>query len=684
MDLIFLIKSIMNKKLFSWKALAGLALLVAMGLTSCKQDTVVDPTDPYNTTKPVKPGTSTAGDADLTFTITNATGGDLATLWANWKANNADAAAALMKKTEVTIGLNFANYKLDGTEIAIPQFVTTTDGSVVNLVVAGFAEAKKALNLNTKNLAGAEVNITLPATEFEMVLTCTTSKVTLKGDASTLKTLKATASTNAKKALTVGDGVTVKGIDMTGALAGTDNVEAKLISANEGLVKGKGAQVGSEEVYVKGLILTANAKVTGASETALKNVIVNEGVTLTLGDKKSEIASIKGLGDITDATKRSSVNFAGDADDFSKISALENVYITSATATKVSDFSIFENVVFNTDVVLHTNAANTKFLKGVQAKIDEGVDKIAFSNVDFATKAWVTVSGADKVNKNSMVAMYQYDLTKETYVPVTDNDSDNLSTANKKKDGVDVAQSYYSSIPSSIKMTADGTFNFTTTYAYVDKTSESIDEAKMKKSLAAAKKAYEDAAASTGWKALNKTGETLVTAYITAWVAIYGAADITWNTDKAIGIEALYTTAAATKSAAEKEVAKQIAAGTITPKDDAEKAAYVNDWYFRYYGASRYYADQWGFVTDVNAKIKDSSWFTIYYTSEKTIQPENIVIAFDACTVNEKALTVEKLNNLIYTTSSTFTSAKDAWYTVTLDGEALQWGRYTDGTYYLK
>ena len=28
----------MNKKLFSWKALAGLALLVAMGMTSCKNN----------------------------------------------------------------------------------------------------------------------------------------------------------------------------------------------------------------------------------------------------------------------------------------------------------------------------------------------------------------------------------------------------------------------------------------------------------------------------------------------------------------------------------------------------------------------------------------------------------------------------------------------------------------------
>ena len=45
----------MNKKLFSWKALAGLALLVAMGLTSCKQATEVDPNDPYNTQKPTQP-----------------------------------------------------------------------------------------------------------------------------------------------------------------------------------------------------------------------------------------------------------------------------------------------------------------------------------------------------------------------------------------------------------------------------------------------------------------------------------------------------------------------------------------------------------------------------------------------------------------------------------------------------
>ena len=627
----------MNKKLFSWKALAGLALLVAMGLTSCKQATEVDPNDPYNTTKPVKPGTSTAGDADLTFTITNAAGGDLATLWSNWKANNKDAATALMKKTEVTIGLNFANYKLDGNEIAIPQFVTTTEGSIINLVVEGFAEAKKALNLSTKNLTGAEVNITLPSTTFDMVLDGTASKVTLKGSGASLTTLKATASTNKKKALTVADGVTVKGINMTGALAGTDNVEAKLISANETLAEGKGAQVGSEEVYVKGLIVTANATVSGAAKTALKNITVNEGVILTLGDKKSEIASIKGLGDMTDATKRSIVKLAGDADDFSKIGALENVSISGSTATKITDFSIFENVYFNTPVELHTSAANTKFLSSIKALVDDDIYNISFTNVDFGASTKLTMGGGtSKVNKNSLIRMYQYDLSTEKYQWVPSGDTDDLSTANKKKDGKDVGQKYYQTWAAIIAagITWDG-LKFH--YAAIETAEEN---------LKTAKEAYDKVCATDGYDYANKDnyGAKTKEAYIAAWEVLNGDSKVTIETGKPLKIE---------------------------KADPQTKKGLYTD-----------YKDQWGFVTDVNAGIKDSAWFTLYFTDEKTIQPEGITLAFDGCTVNGKDATVAKLNDLIR--DPKFTSVKDAWFTVILNGEALQWGKYTDGTYYLK
>ena len=111
----------MNKKLFSWKALAGLALLVAMGMTSCKNTTEVDPNDPYNTKTPTKPGTSTK-DGDLTFTVTKSS--DLVDLW---NAYDATKKAELMKKTTLNIVVNSAGYKLDGGVITLPKFFKLTD-----------------------------------------------------------------------------------------------------------------------------------------------------------------------------------------------------------------------------------------------------------------------------------------------------------------------------------------------------------------------------------------------------------------------------------------------------------------------------------------------------------------------------------------------------------------------------
>ena len=128
----------MNKKLFSWKALAGLALLVAMGLTSCKQGTEVDPNDPYNTTKPATPSTSTKG-GDLAFTITKTA--DLASLWASYDATKK---AELMKKTTLNIVINSGSYELDGSPLTLPAFFNTSANSVLNLTFNGsFKNADK-------------------------------------------------------------------------------------------------------------------------------------------------------------------------------------------------------------------------------------------------------------------------------------------------------------------------------------------------------------------------------------------------------------------------------------------------------------------------------------------------------------------------------------------------------------
>ena len=632
----------MNKKLFSWKALAGLALLVAMGMTSCKNTTEVDPTDPYNTTKPVKPGTSTAGDADLTFTITNASGGDLTSLWNAWKKNNADAAKELMAEEEVTIALNFANYKLDGKEIAIPAFVTTPNGSIINIVVSGFAEAKKALNFNTKNLAGAEVNFTLPAEEFAMVLNAATTKVTLDG-AATLTTLDATASTNKKLALDIEDGVTVEGIKMTGALASADNVEAKLINAaaDAAIEKGKGFQVGSEKVYVKSAIVNTDVTISGADETALETITVAEGKTLTLGSKKSQIETIVANGDLA----KNKIVFAGDKDDFSKIGAISNAHLNSTATTNIEDMSIFENVVFDMDVnLLDDTVADTEFNGDVYVKVGEDVDQIKFSNVNFGKKAWMGFTGSVEVTTSkSLVKMLQYSKADGKFVAVKNDDEDNLSAASKKG--------------------TEGTFTYEAwTYGWWDQDYDDILAQKIyltdkfhfdaiedaQDDLDAAKKAYDAAVAKEGADNVVP-GKKAYDDYLTAWEVLNGTAKVT------------------------KESGKPYKFDVIAPAD--RTATYKNGLYEIYEG-------QWAFVNDANKAIDGCDWFTINNYAKGTLEPEIVSLEFDDdCTIGGKDIDADKLNSMC--TWPRFSSVADAWLVVSYGDTIYKWAKLSGTSSYI-
>ena len=629
----------MNKKLFSWKALAGLALLVAMGMTSCKNTTEVDPNDPYNTTKPVKPGTSTAGDADLTFTLTNASGGDLTSLWNAWKKNNADAAKELMAEEEVTIALNFANYKLDGKEIAIPAFVTTPNGSIINIVVSGFAEAKKALNFNTKNLAGAEVNFTLPAEEFAMVLNAATTKVTLDG-AATLTTLDATASTNNKLALDIEDGVTVEGIKMTGALASADNVEAKLINAaaDAAIEKGKGFQVGSEKVYVKSAIVNTDVTISGADETALETITVAEGKTLTLGSKKSQIETIVANGDLA----KNKIVFAGDKDDFSKIGAISNAHLNSTATTNIEDMSIFENVVFDMDVnLLDDTVADTEFNGDVIVKVGEDVDQIKFSNVNFGKKAWMGFTGSVEVTTSkSLVKMLQYSKADGKFVAVKNDDEDNLSAASKKG--------------------TEGTFTYEAwTYGWWDQDYDDILAQKIyltdkfhfdaiedaQDDLDAAKKAYDAEVAKNGYDATNVAGVKAYDDYKAAWEVLNGDSKAIIESGKAVKFE---------------KASSQTKLGLYTD-----------------------YKNEWAFVNDANKAIDGCDWFTINNYAKGTLEPEIVSLEFDDdCTIGGKDIDAEKLNSLC--TWPRFSSVADAWLVVSYGDTIYKWAKTTGNTYLLK
>ena len=677
-NITFLIKSIMNKKLFSWKALAGLALLVAMGLTSCKQATEVDPNDPYNTTKPTKPSSSLDGDYDWEVTIAKTS--DFAD---QWKSVADKVKKAVAEADGIDIKINCGAYALDGKTLTIPAIWKSAEGKIVNIVFSGSFKSKAdsngnalALDVNTDNLAGAEVNIYLPTDEFNFNLDASEVKANLYGESTTLDLFAAQANTNKKNGMTIGDGVEVGIITMSGALLGTDNVNALLVNGDISLKEGKGAQVGNQEVYVKSLFVVADAKVSGADKAALENVTVIDNTTLTLGSAKSQIESIVGLGT---AKKPTTLAMAGDVDDFSKIDAISNVTIkgnkkdaiTGAIyATNIDDISKFTDVIFDMDVNLSESASDLEFDGDVNIKVEDN-SNIKFTNVDFGKKALVYVAGTETVkSKKSVVKMFQWEKSSKKYVEVKDDDEDNLTAANAKSEGVDIIQSLSRtwdalSDPTINNLSWDGLkFHHDVVEAAEDALNGNSD-----KGIDGAKKAYDDLVASSGIAAAN--GSVACANYQKAWERLYGKAKTVKKVDDKNNPVKVSFTAYTDKELYDMYYED----GTISYWD------YVGPTYNGYY---RYYAKELAFVKDANGKIDGSDWYTIYYqsTNTSTVEPEDVVITFTDCTFGGKTLTVAKLNELLDGSNAidpTFTSAKEAWFKVNLDGEALTWKKITGG-----
>ena len=455
MDLIFLIKSIMNKKLFSWKALAGLALLVAMGLTSCKQGTEVDPNDPYNTTKPVQPGTSTKG-GDLVFTITKTA--DLASLWASYDATKK---ADLMKKTELNIVINTGSYKLDGGVLTLPKFFNTTANSVLNLTFNGnFQDAdKNPFNLDAStNLSGAKVNIKVPAQAFNMNLDVTNVAATLTSDGATIGVLDADANTAKNNALTIGSGVTVSAIDVasTGAiLTNGGAINALIVNANPTLVNKKGFQIGNQAVYTNNLIVNAaGITVNGNDDTPLGDIVINKGCDVTFG-------YIGAVNSVSGATKASECKLDLGWNQLKKIGTVKNVTLTNGGGNIYVEKDVFSGVVFGESVIIadgvgsfsnaeisstDTNGNNTVVWHDYTA--DNEI--FTFSNVKFGANTNVRIWGGIYVSQTPSKTTYQWDIDNKVWVEVTA--AAPITAANKADTGIEVSSNdvWYNSTTSQI------------------------------------------------------------------------------------------------------------------------------------------------------------------------------------------------------------------------------------------
>ena len=292
----------MNKKLFSWKALAGLALLVAMGLTSCKQDNAnIELDENGNYVQPAKPVTPTAKGTSLSGFKTVA---ELNKLISGTK----DITDNIKAGGSVTISLDCSNLEVAaGDKIIIPSKTDAT----IELVFTN--KAKKNEGLVISDDALDVITVTFPEGEFGGVgfeMPYSTLTIASAG-ASTLGEVGILVNKNKNKALatTIGKGITIQKIknwddtQIYEPILIKDGAEIKsmyidvdyfaTVSGWLGVENGNGFRVpgvttdlnGEPDVFVTDLYVADDETIDcyqNKKVTIANNITIAEGATLTL------------------------------------------------------------------------------------------------------------------------------------------------------------------------------------------------------------------------------------------------------------------------------------------------------------------------------------------------------------------------------------------------------------------
>ena len=650
----------MNKKLFSWKALAGFALLAAVGMTSCNSDDPIDPLNPSGAGI-AKPTVVVGGDFDLEFTITKTS--DVADLWASVST---EKKKALAKKDSISVLYRVDSYKLDGASIDVPNFFGTTasDKNILNLAFAGtFAsqvDDNKVVQVFTvdvdKNLTGAQVNLILFADVLKMKLTATKVRPTLLGLAQ-IGEFEVASNSGKLESLDIKEGIDVKAIDVTyGSVTAKSvpQIQTKLVAGYESLIKDKGAQVGTfkdEYVYVKGLTVAANTYIDEVDKTAtLNKIIVYPDVTATMGNFQPKVDSLIGTGDIVKHPSKVALwggNASKGYDDLKNVKSIQNVILTGYTNTDLKDCSLLDNVVFDVPVNIKSDSIyNTTFTKRINIVAEnETPNDIMFNGVNF--------TGADRVFNVSSALSYKYDDKFYQVAIFEKTPKENLATSgalytwvasedklhatNAKRAHATYNQRYYTSwgdaMADGVTLEKDGKFHV---LAYE-----------------AAVTAYENAL-----KAFNKKVVEIGTKNITVDHAEY-------NTLRDAHI-ALYG----------EGFGYDIVDGKFTVIGKQSSEEYTTSKYYRY-------ATALAFRDGANDKIKDSYWLVINYIvpgASYSIDPDPFVIDFENCTYKSVDLKTRDLQRMFDYVA--FGSAAEAWFFVANNGEALGWRHETGTTGY--
>ena len=465
----------MNKKLFSWKALAGLALLVAMGMTSCKNTTEVDPNDPYNTTKPTKPSASTAGNADLTLTLSVPS--DFASLWKNSVKD--EVKEALAKKDEITIEVKTSGMKLakDASvatnTLTLPDFFGGKADKIVNLVFNGaFAEVKSGLFINSAALAKDVVNITLPDNPedkaYALTTTAGTSIPAISASSDAYISKLAVSGDAGKKGLSIGEGVNVARITESsddynlagGVVAAVEN-DVATVNATFGVPviyagadgDGKdGVDIAQNGQKIYGVYAVNNTQVRAYGFTNdLDEIVIAKGKTVDLygfgfwawnHNDAPYVDEIIGLGDNSDLSKPANLSTVNVANfrEFRNTSLVKNVVVTGGVNV-ASD--IFEGVTFDCYADLNCKSvSDVTFNAWTTPEFYAKDAEFTFENVNFTSAATV-VSGlnlieaiTDADDEQAYVIHYMYydlDANDGTWKDAGE-ELDDVPAANKKLD----------------------------------------------------------------------------------------------------------------------------------------------------------------------------------------------------------------------------------------------------------
>ena len=367
----------MNKKLF----LAGVALLAAVGFTSCNSDTPIDSSNPSGVT-PTTAYHKVGGDYDWTAIARNNV-----ELMKFWNEDATEVGKVVAKKGTANILLDVSGFELDGSTIKLPDFWkndgTGADKKVVNILITGnfkkadFLRASKIKGdgsafpvvINTDNLKGAEVNFTFDAEKFDLELETKYTRSTLNGTYN-IGYMDFDGAQNLSAVQIKGGTVEAVDLGSKGDIEedGGDVVGAWYDSASGYGQKPDLSARGEADIWIteKGIGLGDHQKV------VVKNLAVEDGITLT-GNVKN------GAGKIT------------------KLDVIAFAHAEYAVTVKLPKESYVAAIVGVKEANNNVEIANATDLKNIDAiekvtitdngTVDLTIEKDIFTDVTFATKS---------------------------------------------------------------------------------------------------------------------------------------------------------------------------------------------------------------------------------------------------------------------------------------------------------